>query len=197
MRTVIATMVLALGTISAGPASRPTSKPAQKTRYTLMHGAVRFLIPAGWKQTVHNDNDQYSQFESPEGTCVLVVGVHPEDAGFPSRNESVVEQMKTAVIRGMKKRLQERGVQVLYGPRSETDSDFVLRIHTRYVDDKQPFDEMQTYRADGLDLLEVLTQAKTDNPAEAKSLFKVGDDVALGMILGPADKKQPTSKPSP
>jgi hypothetical protein len=197
MRTIITAMVLTLCAISAGPASKPTSKPAQKTKYTLMHGAVRFLIPAEWKQTVHSDDDQHTQFQSPDGKCLIVVGVHPEDMGFPSHNESMIEQMKLSVIRGMKKRLQERGVQMLYGPRSETDTDFVLRIHTRYVDDKQTFDEMQTYRADGLDLFNVLTQAKTDNPAEAKSLFEVGDDVALSMILGPADKKQPTSKPTP
>jgi hypothetical protein len=48
-----------------------------------------------------------------------------------------------------------------------------------------------------LDLLVVLTQAKTDDPAEAKSLFAVGDDVALGIILGPADKKQPATKAAP
>jgi hypothetical protein len=197
MRTIIAGMVLSLGAISAGPASAPTSKSAAKTKYTLMHGAVRFLVPAGWKQTVHADKDTDAQFESPDGNCVIVVGVHPEDMGFPSRNESMVEQMKTAVIHGMKNRLQERGVKVLYGPRSETDSDFVLRIHTRYVDGEQTFDEMQTYRSDGLDLFNVLTQAKTDKPAEAKALFQVGDDVALGMILGPADKKQPASKQAP
>ena len=197
MRRVIAAMVVMLCYISAGPASKPTSKPASKTRYTLMHGAVRFLVPAAWKRTVQTDDDQHAQFESPDGKCVIVIGVRPEEMGFPSRNESAIEQMKTAVIGAMKKALQARGVQILYGPRSETDSDFVLRVHARYVDNKQTFDEMQTYRADGLDLLVVLTQAKTDDPAEAKSLFAVGDDVALGIILGPADKKQPATKAAP
>jgi hypothetical protein len=163
-----------------------------------MHGAVRFLVPADWKLEVHAEDDHHAQFQSPDEKCRIVVGVQEEEMGFPAQSEQAVEAMKSVVVPGMKKKFEERGVKLLYGPRAEPDEnkDFFLRVHTRYVDGDQTYDEMQTYRSRGLDLLQVLTQVQTDDPQVAKHFDTIGDDVALGIILGPADKKKPTTKPS-
>jgi hypothetical protein len=194
MRRATIAMLVALMCIAAGETSKPSTQPTKKTRYSLVKGGVKFMMPADWKLTSHSDDDHNIQFQSPDGKSVIVVFIQDEPMGFPVHNDQMIEKMKTMIITGMKKNLQERGVKVLYGPRSESDSDFLLRIHTRYVDNDQTCDEMQTYRSAGLEMFQVMTQAKTDKPSEAKACWAVGDDVALGMILSQPDRKKPAAK---
>jgi hypothetical protein len=158
-----------------------------------MHGAVRFMIPGGYTESARNESDQNAQYDSPDGKVKIVVGVSPQEHGFPKDNDNLIGQMKTSLINGMKKTFQQNGEKVLYGPRSESDDRFLVRIHDRVVRNGETFDEVHTYRAAGLDLLMVLTQVKTADPKEAKPLQEIGEDVCLSIILGPADKKKPAT----
>jgi hypothetical protein len=175
--------------VFADPATHPTTQPA-KQRFSLMHGAVRYMIPGGYKEAFRDEADRNAQYDSPDGKVKIIVGVTPQEHYFPKDNDAIVDQLKNAVINAIRKKYQERGDKFLYGPRNETDDRFVAHIHDRYVHDGQTYDELHVYRALGLDLLMVMTQVNTADPNEAKPLQEMGQDVSLSIILGPADKKK-------
>jgi hypothetical protein len=112
--------------------------------------------------------------------------------GFPTHNEKAIENLKTTILNDLRRQLKEKNVEVLYGPRSETDDQFLIRIHTRYKRDDQVIDEVETFRAAGIDILMVLTQVKDADPKVIKQWDKVGEDVCLSLQVGPAQRK-PTS----
>jgi hypothetical protein len=90
----------------------------------------------------------------------------------------------------MKKQFEERKVKMLYGPRSETDDRFLLRIRDREKEKDETLDQVHLYRAAGLDLLMVTTVVQTDKPEEATAFHTTGEDTCLSMVLGTADKKK-------
>lgn len=182
--------------IAAGPATKPTSRPAAppKQRYTLVNGAVRYMVPAEFHETARGDDDKQSAYESADGKCVLLLIVSPQDMGFPAGNEKAVDNLKTSILNGIRQQLKEKNLEVLYGPRSETDDRFLVRVHVRYKRDDQVLDEVHTYRAAGVDILMVLTQVKDEDPKVIKQWDQVGEDVCLSLVVGPALKKTPTPR---
>lgn len=184
--------------VAAGPATKPTSRPAAppKERHTLMNGSVRYMVPAEFHETARSDDDSQGAYESADGKCVLLLIVSPQDMGFPTGNEKALDNLKTSILNGIRKQLKEKNLEVLYGPRSETDDRFLVRIHVRYKRDDEVLDEVHTYRAAGVDILMVLTQVKDQDPKAIKRWDAVGEDVCLSLVVGPALKKNATPRNS-
>jgi hypothetical protein len=192
-------LVFVIAAIAAGPvtrpATKPTSRPAKKL-YTLMHGGVRFLVLADWTETMRSDNDAKAQYQSPDQKTNVIVAVAQQDYAFPTHNDALIEKMKATIINGMRAKYKENGYEILYGPRSETDDRFLLRIHVRYKHGDDVMDEMHTYSTAGIDMFTVMTQVKTDQPAEAKLGQEKGGDICLSIILGKTDRKRPSNQGS-
>src|SRR4051794_38857515 len=73
------------GTLATKPASKPTAKP--KKKFTLMNGAVRFMVPAEWTESNRTDDEKNAQYGSPDGIATIMVGVTPQDFPIPQHNE--------------------------------------------------------------------------------------------------------------
>jgi hypothetical protein len=192
MRSPLLSIFL-LAAVAASPATRPTTKPASKpakTLHMLMHGGVRYLVPADWTESARSDNDAKAQYQSADGKIIVIVAVAQQDVAFPAHNDALIDKMKTSIINGMRAKYKESGYEILYGPRSETDDRFILRVHVRYKHEDDIMDEMHLYRSAGIDMFEVMTQVKTDQPDVAKQGHEKGEDISLSIILGKVDRKK-------
>ncbi len=173
--------------VTTKPTSRPAAKPKQAAK--VMNGAVRFMVPADWEEDKRDEADKWVQFKSPDDVSTMLVLVTPQEYPIPTHKVNFIEQMKTIIINGMKKEMQAKGQEILYGPRSETDDRFLLRIHTRSKEGHVVMDSLHVYRAAGLDLLMVSSIVKTDKPAEAAPIHTMAEDTCLSIVLGKADKR--------
>ena len=178
-------------TPATGPTTRRATKPA-KQRFSLMHGGVRYVLPPGWTESGRNEDEKNAQYQSPDGKGIILVGVTQQDYAFPKENHKLINTMKASILNGMRAKFKERGDELIYGPQSESDDRFIVRIHVRYKHEGETYDEMHDYRVAGIDMLMVMTQAKTDQVDEAKALQDIGDDVSLSMALGQVDRKKPS-----
>ena len=130
------------------------------------------------------------RFHSPDGDSTLIVTIIPQEYPIPEKNQAFKSQMRDAILKAMREALQQRGVEILYGPKSETDDRFLLRIHERIKDGDATLDDVNLYRATGLVLVNVCTTTKADKPADIKDTHTVGEETCLSVVLGPADKKK-------
>ena len=202
MRRIIAILMLAsVGAFADQPASPPSIKPGStpatkaakappKQKFSLMNGAVKFLVPDGWTESDRSDDEKNAHYHSPDQTATIFVGVVPQEYPLPQHNDAFREKMKTSIITAMATSFKDRGLEVLYGPKSETDDRFFIRLHDRVKEGDATLDEVHLYRAAGLDLLMVTTVVKTDSPDVAKPFHTIGEDTSLGMIVGRAEKKK-------
>jgi hypothetical protein len=194
-------MLVALAVMMAGPAlaappatspvkpSTRQSKEPPKQRVSLMNGAVKFMVPEDWTEAERTEDGKNVTYQSPDGLCKMMIGVNPQQYAVPLHNDALREQLKGSIINGMKKYFQDNGVEVLYGPRSETDDRFYIRIHDTVKEGDEVMDEIHLYRPAGLDVLMVTTAVRKEKKDEAKPYHTVGEDTCLSMVLGPADKK--------
>ncbi len=102
-------------------------------------------------------------------------------------------QMKKSLLDNIKQHLENNHIEVLYGPKSETDDRFLLRIHERIKVGDDTLDQVHLYRGAGLDLLMVTTIVKSENKQEIQTLQTAGEDLCLSIVLGAADKKGTTN----
>ena len=185
-----AIVLLACSTLCAAPpSSKPASQPA-KQKFSLMNGAVRYLVPGGWKERDRSDDGRKAQYQSPDEKATMYVTVLPQEYPIPQHNLAFKEKMKTAILGAMKKKFEDQKTQMIYGPKAETDDRFLLRIADREKGEEGTLDEVHLYRAAGLDLLSVTTTVLAETPAEAKPFHTMGEDTCLSIVLGPADKKK-------
>ena len=193
-KTITGLLILTIPSFAVPPASQPsttqTAKSAPKQKFTLMNGAVRFLVPSAWTEQDRSDDGRKAIYRSPDEKATIYVNVLPQDYPIPQRNEGFREKMKASILTAMKKTFAEKKMQMLYGPQSETDDRFLLRIHDREKTDEGILDEVHLYRAAGLDLLSVTTVVHAETADEAKPYHVVGEDTCLGIVLGPAEKKR-------
>jgi len=180
------------------PATRPVrpttaraaaTKPAAKQRFALVNGAVKFMVPADWTEKERSSDDMTVTFSSPDGLATLYVHVKPQEYPIPQNNERFREMMKNNIIAAMKKQEEASHVTALYGPKSETDDRFLLRIHDTIREGHVIFDEVHLYRGAGLNLLTVMTAVKSDDKDVAKPYHKVGEETCLSIVQGAADRK--------
>jgi hypothetical protein len=207
MRYAVAILILTgLGAFAAPttrpafPATKPASKPAAKPKqkFTLMKGAVRFMVPADWTETNRTDDERNAQYNSPDGNATIMLGITPEEFPIPKDNARFLSQMKASLLASIKQHLQSNHLEILYGPKSETDDRFLLRIHERIKSGDDTLDQVHLYRAAGLDLLMVTTIVKTENKDEIRAFQTSGEDLCLSIVLGAADKKGTRNeKPAP
>jgi hypothetical protein len=195
MRNMLMAMTLmwATGVMAAPPATKPATlpatKPAPKQLLSLMNGSVKFLLPAGWIEASKAEDGKSGQYNSPDGLTTISFVVIPQEYPVPLKNDNLKEQMKTFVIKGLTAEFQKHDQEILYGPRSETDDRFYLRIHARIKDGDETLDQIHLYRAMGLDLLMYTAVVKTDQKDQAAAGHAVAVDMALSTVFGPADKK--------
>jgi hypothetical protein len=181
--------------VAAAPATKPTSRPvaAPKQRCTMMNGSVMFTVPADFKEAGRSDDEKQAVYESPDGQCRIQLIVSPQEMGFPTHNDRAIDKLKTVILNGIREQLKAQNCELLYGPRSETDDRFLLRIHVRYKHEGEVLDDVHTYRAAGIDIILVLTQVKGENNKDLKHWDAIGEDVCLSLQVGPAVKKKPNT----
>jgi hypothetical protein len=200
MTLALVSLLSCLAVIAAppSPATKPATRPAAsrpappppKQKFSLMNGAIKFTVPEGWTESNRSDDGKNAQYHSPDDKAVMFVGIQSEQYPVPAHSESFKEMMKNQIITAMKKHQEETNVQALYGPKSETDDRFLLRIHDTIKEGHEVMDQIHLYRAGGLNLLMVTSVVKTDDKEEAKPYHKVGEETCLSMVVGPADKKK-------
>src|SRR5438045_3939972 len=130
------------------------------------------------------DDEKNAQYNSPDGTATIMVGVTPQEFPIPQQNEKFLMQMKKSLLDNIKQHLENNHIEVLYGPKSETDDRFLLRIHERIKVGDDTLDQVHLYRGAGLDLLMVTTIVKTENKDEIKAFQTSGEDLCLSIVLG-------------
>ena len=205
--SILICTVTAIVALAAPPATSPTTKPVRpsttraaatkpvaKQRYALVNGAVKFMVPGDWKEKERGGDDMTVTFSSPDDRATLYVHVKPQEYPIPSDNARFREMMKNNIIAAMKQHEESTHVTALYGPKSETDDRFLLRIHDTIREGHVTFDEIHLYRGAGLNLLTVMTAVKTDDKDIAKPYHKVGEDTCLSIVQGPADRKPQQKK---
>jgi hypothetical protein len=202
MRITLAAVVSLFASLAIAappsPATKPATRPAAsrpappppKQKFSLMNGAIRYTLPEGWTESSRGDDGKTAQYTSPDEKAVLFVGVQQEQYPVPAHNEAFKENMKNQILNSMKKYQAEKNVEALYGPKSETDDRFLLRIHDTIKEGHEVMDQIHLYRAGGLNILMVTSVVKTDDKDEAKPYHKVGEETCLSMVVGPADKKK-------
>ena len=193
MRLLLATLLFSLTctALAAPPATKPATKPAAapKQRFSLMNGAVKFMVPAGWAESQKADDGKSAQYSSPDGVSTISIVVIPQEYPVPLKNDNLKEQMKTFVINGLRRpssRSAIRRFSTAQGPKPMTA---FICIHARIKDGDETLDQLHLYRAAGLDLLMFTMVVKTDNKDEAAIAHTAGEDIALSTVLGVADKK--------
>jgi hypothetical protein len=192
MCTLAATLALAAPPTTSPttkPTTQATTKPLPKQRFALVNGAVKFMIPGDWTEKERGGDDMTVTFSSPDGRATMYVHVKPQEYPIPSDNARFREMMKNNIIEAMKKQEEATHVTAIYGPKSETDDRFLLRIHDTIREGHVTFDEVHLYRGAGLNLLTVMTAVKTDDKDVAKPYHKVGEDTCLSIVQGRADRK--------
>jgi hypothetical protein len=177
------------------PATKPAAKPKQ--RFTLMNGAIRFMVPMDWTESDRTDDEKNAKYNSPDGNASILVGITPQEFPIPQNNARFLMQMKAQLLAAIKQNLEANHMEALFGPKSETDDRFLLRIHEKIKSGHDTLDQVHLYRAAGLDLLMVTTVVKSENKDEIKAFHTMGEDLCLSMVLGAADKKGTVNEKPP
>jgi hypothetical protein len=122
--------------------------------------------------------------------ATMYVGVLPQEFPIPQRNEGFQLKVKKLLMDSLTQHYVESNVEVLYGPKSETDDRFYIRLHDTIKSEDEKLDQVHLYRAAGLDMLMVTTVVKSDKRDVVRPYHTVGEDTCLSMVLGYADKKK-------
>jgi hypothetical protein len=196
MKRIMMLLVAAL-CVGAGPTTKPTAttrpanKPAapQRVRDGMMEGKIRFLVPASWELIERADNGIGVRYKLPDekGTVGMMVTVQKQ--AMPNDHAGLREQMGQALLKSVKKNLEERKLEVVDPPKLERDEAFMAKVRYRVREEGEVVDGMHAYRAVGIYLMNIASSAVTADKEEAKAMHETASLMLMSVTTGPADAK--------
>lgn len=147
---------------------------------TLLNGGITYSPPTGWTLIGKRQDDRSAGYSLEHPRAQIVVSVAPQQADIRrALAPKLAEQMSQAIAAEARK----GNIESVGEPVVEDDARFLLRLHDRFRAQGLSGNRVQLFRAVGRNLVNVVTTAFTEDPAEATKIFEIGESVALSVRL--------------
>lgn len=196
MRWRVAVSVILMFSISLFAQPSTTTAPADGEVIQLDAGRLRLTIPDGWKRVPRDEDDKgmSAVFQRIEGPGLMSVSVDTQE-------DVVVEEHARKMAKSIGEQIREaaktNGVTLLYGPKLEPDSRFLLKINTRMdVPERGVVDETHLYRVMGLNLVYLNVTSDTESEDEARKIRESAEQFLadVQMAAGPRPSSFPRTR---
>lgn len=177
---IIMTLIL----VACSLAGRAQDKSTESADVSLIGGRLHFVPPAAdaWERAENVTGDNAAAYARRDHQGAIAIEVLPPDA-------EMSPEFGPAVIRSLRDAHKKAGQKIVYGPKVEPDSRFVLKVHEKYQAGDKVADELHIYRNVGPRVVMVTVNAWVSDDAAAKLIHKAGEDLAASVKWSPAGKK--------
>lgn len=185
-RSFISASMLLLATSIA--AAQPTTAPAT-VESVLMKGAMRYDVPADWKEAQRADDGNLVSYNLPGGIGMCILQIGASDQPY---TKAMRQPIAAQITKGMEAGLNEYGHEIVKPPAWEPDDNYFLRITSAYRIEgaKLPTIHVALYRSLGLTLASVTTTLTTNDVTLAtenlKTAAAVMDSFRAGKPIKPS-----------
>jgi len=171
--SVLTILVFLVTPCLAGPTTAPATVQGM-----LLKGAIRFDIPATWKEVQRAEEDQLVGYALPDGLGLVMIYVAPTD-GPVNQTFETKRRMAKIISEGTSNGLKNQGHEVLLAPTLEKDDIYFMRLRCTYKlkGSTVPTEQLAVYRPVGLSLASVTVTATTEATEQIDAAFKLGEKV--------------------